>query len=148
MAAATRGRFTAPETFGSPPPLGEGARAMGAGGSPRQCAINLKRGLPTAPILGGAEGGFAGGYSPQGTCERSEQGRFSCCLSVLSDIICFQHASPLRAQRAGETCERSEQVFFFCKFPRFPKIALVSFLCYITSFEWFLSFARRYYCIA
>ena len=31
---------------------------MGAGGSPRQCAINLKRGLPPAPILGGAEGGL------------------------------------------------------------------------------------------
>ena len=41
---------------------------MGAGGSPRQCAINLKRGLPTAPILGGAEGGFAGGYILQGIC--------------------------------------------------------------------------------
>ena len=33
---------------------------MGAGGSPRQCAINLKRGLPTATNLGGAEGGLQG----------------------------------------------------------------------------------------
>ena len=41
---------------------------MGAGGSPRQCAKNLKRGLPTAPILGGAEGGFSGGYIQQGIC--------------------------------------------------------------------------------
>ena len=35
---------------------------MGAGGSPRQCAINLKRGLPTAPISGGAEGGLPTSY--------------------------------------------------------------------------------------
>ena len=33
---------------------------MGAGGSPRQCAINLKRGLPTAPNMGGAEGDLQG----------------------------------------------------------------------------------------
>ena len=45
-----------------PTPWGEGARVMGAGGSPRQCAINLKRGLPTAPILGGAEGGLSASY--------------------------------------------------------------------------------------
>ena len=57
-----RGRFTAPETFGSPSPWGEGARVMGAGGSPRQCAINLKRGLPTAPNMGGAEGGLSASY--------------------------------------------------------------------------------------
>ena len=48
--------------LGSPPPEGEGARVMGAGGSPRQCAINLKRGLPTAPISGGAEGGLSASY--------------------------------------------------------------------------------------
>ena len=35
---------------------------MGAGGSPRQCAINLKRGLPTATILGGAKGGLSASY--------------------------------------------------------------------------------------
>ena len=62
MAAATRGRLAAPETLGSPPPWGEGARVMGAGGSPRQCALNLKRGLPTAPISGGAEGGLSASY--------------------------------------------------------------------------------------
>ena len=39
---------------------------MGAGGSPRQCAINLKRGLPTAPILGGAEGGLSASYPSVG----------------------------------------------------------------------------------
>ena len=35
---------------------------MGAGGSPRQCSINLKRGLPTTPISGGAEGGLSASY--------------------------------------------------------------------------------------
>ena len=35
---------------------------MGAGGSPRQCATNLKRGLPTAPISGGAAGGLSASY--------------------------------------------------------------------------------------
>ena len=55
-----------------PTPWGEGARVMGAGGSPRQCAINLKRGLPTAPILGGAEGGFAGGYREDGSKAEGE----------------------------------------------------------------------------
>ena len=44
--------------YGSPSPWGEGARDMGIGGSPRQCAINLKRGLPTMPIYGWGRGGI------------------------------------------------------------------------------------------
>ena len=43
---------------GSPSPWGEGARDMGIGGSPRQCAINQKRGLPTMPIFGWGGGGI------------------------------------------------------------------------------------------
>ena len=58
------GAFVVCSHFGwEPTPWGgEGARVMGAGGSPRQCAINLKRGLPTAPISGGAEGGLSASY--------------------------------------------------------------------------------------
>ena len=52
---------------------------MGAGGSPCRvarrggaCAVGPSlatlQGLPTAPIMGGAEGGFAGGYKRQGIC--------------------------------------------------------------------------------
>ena len=58
-----------PRGGGLPPPKLLGARplwgrahGMGAGGSPRQCAINLKRGLPTATISGGAEGGLSASY--------------------------------------------------------------------------------------
>ena len=60
------GSMAAVIIFGSPPPWGEGARVMGAGGSPRHSAINLKRGLPTAPILGGAEGGLSASYPSAG----------------------------------------------------------------------------------
>lgn len=57
------GAFVECSHFGwEPTPWGEGARVMGAGGSPRQCAINLKRGLPTAPISGGAKGGLSASY--------------------------------------------------------------------------------------
>ena len=49
---------------------------MGAGGSPRQCAINLKRGLPTAPISGGAEGGLSASYLSVGFLLSDS----SCCL--------------------------------------------------------------------
>ena len=49
---------------------------MGAGGSPRQCALNLKRGLPPAPILGGAEGGLSANYLSVGFLLSDS----SCCL--------------------------------------------------------------------
>ena len=45
-------------TCGSPPPGGRAHRDIGIGGSPRQCAINLKRGLPTMPIYGWGRGGI------------------------------------------------------------------------------------------
>ena len=45
-------------TCGSPPPGGRAHRDIGIGGSPRQCAINLKRGLPTMPIYGWGGGGI------------------------------------------------------------------------------------------
>ena len=45
-------------TCGSPPPGGRAHRYIGIGGSPRQCAINLKRGLPTMPIYGWGRGGI------------------------------------------------------------------------------------------
>ena len=45
-------------TCGSPPPGGRTHRDIGIGGSPRQCAINLKRGLPTMPIYGWGRGGI------------------------------------------------------------------------------------------
>ena len=51
---------------------------MGAGGSPCGVAraggfavgpaLATPQGLPTAPNMGGAEGGFAGGYKRQGIC--------------------------------------------------------------------------------
>ena len=45
-------------TCGSPPSGGRAHRDIGIGGSPRQCAINLKRGLPTMPIYGWGRGGI------------------------------------------------------------------------------------------
>ena len=45
-------------TCGSPPLGGRAHRDIGIGGSPRQCAINLKRGLPTMPIYGWGRGGI------------------------------------------------------------------------------------------
>ena len=45
-------------TCGSPPPGGRAHRDIGIGGSPRQCTINLKRGLPTMPIYGWGRGGM------------------------------------------------------------------------------------------
>ena len=45
-------------TCGNPPPGGRAHRDIGIGGSPRQCAINLKRGLPTMPIYGWGRGGI------------------------------------------------------------------------------------------
>ena len=47
-----------PRTCGSPPLGGRAHRDIGIGGSPRQCAINLKRGLPTMPIYGWGRGGI------------------------------------------------------------------------------------------
>ena len=59
---------------------------MGAGGSPCRvarrggaCAVGpslaTPQGLQTAPILGGAEGGFAGGYKRRGICAPDLRGR-------------------------------------------------------------------------
>ena len=45
-------------TCGSSPLGGRAHRDIGIGGSPRQCAINLKRGLPTMPIYGWGRGGI------------------------------------------------------------------------------------------
>ena len=48
-------------TVGEPTPLwGEGARDMGAGGSPPPYSENVKGGLPTAPKFGRGGGGIAG----------------------------------------------------------------------------------------
>ena len=45
-------------TCGSPPPGGRAHGYKGIDGSPRQCAINLKRGLPTMPLYGWGRGGI------------------------------------------------------------------------------------------
>ena len=45
-------------TCGNPPLGGRAHRDIGIGGSPRQCAINLKRGLPPMPIYGWGRGGI------------------------------------------------------------------------------------------
>ena len=45
-------------TCGSPPLGGRAHRDIGIGGSPRQCAINLKRGLSPIPIYGWGRGGI------------------------------------------------------------------------------------------
>ena len=47
-----------PRTCGSPPPGGRAHGYKGIGGSPRQCARNLKRGLPTMPLYGWGRGGI------------------------------------------------------------------------------------------
>ena len=86
QALSGRGDVIAALTVGSPPPWGEGARVMGAGCSPcgvarrgGACAVGPSpaalRGLQTAPILGGAEGGFAGSYKRRGICAPDLRGR-------------------------------------------------------------------------
>ena len=45
-------------TCGSPPLGGRAHGYKGIDGSPRQCAINLKRGLPSMPLYGWGRGGI------------------------------------------------------------------------------------------
>ena len=85
------GSMAAVIIFGSPPPWGEGARVMGAGGSPRQCAINLKRGLPTAPILGGAEGGLSASYPSAGFLLFDSSYRYFYVIEHLLGWFCHSH---------------------------------------------------------
>ena len=82
---------------------------MGVGGSPRQCAINLKRGLPTAPISGGAEGGLSAIYLSVGF--------------LLSDSSYLQKsARHLRAKRAGDLSFGHPFIFSIC-----PKCLLLGY---------------------
>ena len=69
-AISSRAFVVCTQSVGSPPPGGR-AHGMGAGGSPCRVAraggfavgpaLATLQGLPTAPNMGGAEGGFAGG---------------------------------------------------------------------------------------
>ena len=82
------GGLPPPKLLGAHPLWGEGARVMGAGGSSRQCAINLKRGLPPAPIMGGAEGGFSGGVESARHLRAKRAGVFFLAFS-LSSVYCI-----------------------------------------------------------